>query len=262
MALLQDTIPTVKRPAAVIRMEEAVRIYRETVETANASVVAMVKRLKKEFPSGDYPAWHFPEVIDPEAAAYAATNRIEYMAEELFSVPGAKFRIDREKVPPLDPIALWDHLVGEYGGGRAVVVAYQPIAREFVSALRLDPLEEVRVVGGRVSFKRWIVYESGFGLRSDSCRALERILKAFISIATWSDAWTGTEAVETDAIIKQIEGVRYGSLPFKERLTIGSTILIVPCLSSWEFRLAPEFAEKVQLFITEFDGFGTTKCAK
>ena len=78
------------------------------------------------------------------------------------------------------------------------------------------------------------------------------ILKGFLTIAEWSDFWTD---IERGAVLNLIQATRHLRPKPRERIEIGQDILIVPCWSSWEFRLSPRFAERVQLFLSEFKGF-------
>ena len=222
-------------------------------------MAGLMSRMNRDYSVDRGSCWEWPQQIDPELAARRARAKIIALAESQFAVPGARFQIDRNQVPDLDPLELWSYLVKEFGGGRSAAVAFHPVAKAFVAALRIDPGDALKFIGGRMSFKRWVVYEGYSGMRYDSCNVLQTILQAFLTISSWSAPWTSDEVGQVEALIKEVGELRYGSRVIRERKTIGNHVLIVPCLTSWEFRLSPEFGEQVQLFLTEFDGFSKAK---
>ena len=109
----------------------------------------------------------------------------------------------------------------------------------------------MRSVGGRLCFKRSIEC-SGGSLEWHSARDLNAIMGALLVIGQWSGNLSDDEQIK---LRKVIQGTRYLSRMSTQRIEIGDAILIVPCFSSFDFRLSPRFAERVQIFIHEFEGF-------
>lgn len=193
-----------------------------------------------------------PEHVDEESGARSAADRLARLAEQVFPVPIGTLRIDRCALPDLDPIDLWQWLTETYGGGKAAVLAYAPLAKEFVSALRVSREDEMRMVTGKFSFKKYIDCSKGGALDYHSARDLKIIMEGLITIATWAGIWGEEETKVMRALIAE---TNYLERMRRVRTEIGSSLLIVPCFSSWDFRLSPELAEKVQIFLSEHGAF-------
>jgi hypothetical protein len=205
--------------------------------------------------------------IDTEKIAQRALRLLVYTAEREFSPAGASLSIaipDKDNVPGaspenFDPRAVWEYLARTYGGEVGSQTAYRQTAKILGEDLRLRVGMEPRMIGGRVVFDLSIYPDPYFGhpLGSRSQAIINRVLDGFLAVAEWSGRWGLVERQEVrdmQRLVSDLSGRMKNQVNLRDRRFIGSDVLIVPFKSKWEFRIAPEFAEKFQIFMTEFDG--------
>lgn len=184
-------------------------------------------------------------------------------AQSNFTAPGVFLKIPTnvrdagrsvEDADNFDPLKFWRFLEKQYGNGRGEMLAYADSARELSSAFNLDPGTEIKTVSGRVLLvcKTSRSAMGNSDLESNSEERLNRAIKGLAAVGVWSGVWSSTHEADRNSVETAIRAAgRYGGAK-PDRMAIGDLALIVPFLSKWEFRLAPDFAEKVQLFLAEF----------
>lgn len=235
------------------KLDVIVKHFRVVAEDCNRrlrSAATFEAEMREEV--GEFGCVTHVAAVDEEHAASEASRRLASLAGQVFAVPFARFQVDRSQLPALDPLDLWAWIEKRYGNGGAASDAYRPRAKEFVSTMHLGQGQEMRSVGGRLCFKKYIECSRGGSLEYYSARDLKIVMETLLLVGQWSDALTGEEMTKLRAVIEE---TRYlGRISFR-RVEIGSAILIVPCMSSFDFRLSVEFAEKLQLFLSEFGGF-------
>lgn len=202
--------------------------------------------------------------VDVEKIATRALNSLVWAAEREFAPPGASLSIappDKDDVPGadlenFDPSSVWEYLSRTYGGDAGAQSAYRQAAVALGRALNITVGMEPRMVGGRSVFEHSVYPDKIFGdvLRLDDARSLNCVLNGLLAVGEWSGLWCNQEKQDVNWVRHAItRAERSKVLP--SRMSIGSAAAVIPFKSKWEFRIAPDFAEKMQLFLTEFGGF-------
>ena len=202
--------------------------------------------------------------LNPEKVAERIRRALVLVAEEVFAPPGASLDIPEPSAKEVagadleqfDPAAVWEYFAVEYGGGGGQIKAYRDAAIRLGKELNIRvgtepkmisgrPVLTVSVYGDRI-FGRVVSYEDG--------RMLNAILDGFVAVGEWSGRWSSSEKLDVSWAREDIRRADNSKF-MPDRRTLGDDVLIVPFKSKWEFRFAPEFADQLQLFLAEFDGF-------
>jgi hypothetical protein len=192
--------------------------------------------------------------MDEESSSRRAASVVAHLAASEFAVPGATLSIPCDNLPDLEPEALWRHLAEKFGGDGAARASYDPVARDLGNVLRVTDGEEMRMVGGRVSHRVYIDYDRPYGPQTHSRTKLMKLFDALRVVGEWSGLWNESEKSDAASVLAKLSYQEHyrGRNALLERMKLGELALIVPTMTSWDFRFSVEFAEKVQLFLAEF----------
>jgi hypothetical protein len=242
-------------PQEVERLQVLVTRYRAVAQENNRRLAELVsfERAYRGLGDGESTVCSGQEMAE-DAASRRAASVVARLAAREFAVAGATLSIPEDSLPDLEPAALWRQLEVKFGGDGAAGATYDPVARDLGNLLWVKGGEEMRVVGGRLSHRIWIDYDQPYGPHMHSRTKLTKLVEAMRVVGEWSGTWAESEKSDAAAILALLshQGHYSGNRALLQRMKLGAVALIVPTMSSWEFRFSFEFAERMQLFIAEF----------
>ena len=207
-------------------------------------------------------------------------DRLVHYATEAFAPPGARLNIDSDKLHGkfidkitgrdrdepyrdfmkkelagwhrFDPAAVWAALEKAYGGNKGVELGYQQIAKELANFFEIKPGQAVETKAGCIVLNVRVYSEKRYngvhGLGYGSQGEVQKGLRHLAAVADWTD---DTES----AVCLRRYAERLGNdktLASRERIDISENIEVVTFQSRFEFRFVPEFAQKLQEFISTY----------
>jgi len=266
---MTTTLTSVKIPASAQALIDAWRGFKEAATAFNSRMDSLVAaEIKSRNIPGDelyrVAIDHREARIDMEKTSCRILRCLIQVAENAFAPKGASLDIpepNSETVPEVeasvfDPAAIWEYLAHEYGGSAGQTKAYSDAAKKLGSDLDIRVGAEPKIVGGRTVFDVTVYGDRVFGrvISHNDSQTLNNILTGLYSAGEWSGLWSHEEEVAVSWARHDIR-LADNSKSLPERRTLGEDVLIVPFKSKWEYRLSPRFAEQIQLFLSEFNGF-------
>lgn len=216
-------------------------------------------------------------------------DRLVYYAERAFAPSGGKLEIDghdlREKFigrfadrdreedyetfkqkamkgwRKFDPAKVWNELENKYGGNNGAEIGYQQTAKDIVNFFGIKTGEPVEVKAGSIMLNVRVYSERRFrGNMELGHGSQEEIVKGLQNMATLAEwAEDGRAASGLRRFANEIWNHR--PLNSRERIQVSESITVITYFNRFEFRFAPDFAGKLQHFISTYAKTTTSKAA-
>lgn len=216
-------------------------------------------------------------------------DRLVYYAERAFAPPGGKLEIkdhdlrekfigrfaDRDREEDyetlkqkamkgwrkFDPAKIWDELDRRYGGNNGVEIGYQQTAKDIISFFRIKTGEAVEVKAGSIvlDVRVWSErrFQGGMELGNGSQEEIIKGLQNIATLAEWAE--DGRAANGLRRFANEIPHNR--QINSRARIQVSESITVITYFNRFEFRFAPDFAGKLQQFISTYARTTTSKAA-
>jgi hypothetical protein len=253
-------------PAEVVKIHDIANRYREEVSRHNEAILAlMAEESSARNAGGD----RFGTAISGQIETYKTIERFRDMlvrqAESALAPAGAKLSIQlhvaargkpEATVDGFDACKLWATLAEYYSGGAAAASAYGELGARLVRHFRelysRSRGEEVKTVGGRVILSTSAFIDDFPGDRYSyrSIEDLQKIGHDFAALLIWAGLGDSIAPMRVRAAFSS--AFAWDARFTGERFVACDHILVVPFKSKVEFRITPELADALKLFLSEF----------
>lgn len=269
LTLSCDSLSVKELPLGVQYCSEAWRAFKAASDSYRQAVDGALKKERDDRAIEENEGRDFELILNPrhtciddclENVRESVCLKIIHIAESRFSPDGARLSIgdcqecEAAGVENFDPVGLWRYLERTYSGSGGERSAYNDVVRTLRETLSIKRGQTPRLVGGRLVVEHRI---SGGDARMsyDTADGIRKILNSFKAVGAWAEMWETDHSIAVSEVFKMLDAARNYSPSFRApvRSEISGIVLIVPFKSKWEFRLVPDFAEKIQLFMAEFD---------
>lgn len=193
-------------------------------------------------------------------------DRMVWLAQERFAPPGVSLKIDAaslREICPVDPYEdfnperAWDWLETTYGGDQGETVAWHQAASEIVKAFDLERQPTLQTKSGYVvlTLRVWMESWRSKG-KTLSYQSHERITKAMLALSGFA-RWDGRDHLSRDlyryagSLNTMDAVVSRAKTGFGEK---GLEIVLVTFHTTYEVRLRPDLAERLQVFLATHSG--------
>jgi hypothetical protein len=216
------------------------------------------------------PVSDHPSAVNKRAAETAITSLAESHVDalfstaiEMFSPAGVRVDIDRKKIlhglgyshlRDYDPAVLWKALEAQIGGGKGEEKAYQQVAKTLHSNFRIWEDDQVKTVAGAVCLNVRVVLDSfdkKYGrnkLHYGSSDTLNKTMQALSAFAKWASR----PALAADLEKHPFHYFNH-EVESRKRYPFGDRELeVISYTNRFEFRVNPELASELQVFIGTF----------
>ena len=253
-------------PANVVRLHAIVTRYLAEVARHNEAILALIaEESSARNASGDRFGTAISGRVDTDKTIERFRDKLVEEAEYALAPAGAKLSIQlhvaargkpEATVEGFDACKLWATLTEYYSGGAAAASAYGELGARLVRHFRelysRSRGEEVKTVGGRVilSTSAFIDDFPGDSYSYRSIEDLHKIGNDFAALLVWAGLG---ESIAPSRVRAAFYSAFSWSARFTgERFVACDHILVVPFKSKVEFRITPELADALKLFLAEF----------
>lgn len=191
------------------------------------------------------------------------------VAAEAFAPPGGRLEIRDEKFrqqylyprqedrewKKFDIIGLWNTLTERFSGERGHDEAYRQTAFALKRFFDIQPGDPVEMKSGRTVLNARVHYDSfdkkHFGKLRVSHGSNEELYGALDALVVFAE-WSASPDTVIGAQKMRARFWRSRDFVSRERITVSPALEVVAYGNRFEFRFAPELAEKLQLFMATY----------